>query len=156
MDAIILLNWEKHWTISSQHYEENMTWNRRRGSALIDTEKGILLVCQKNGVYMLPGGGASHAESRRSAAIRELEEETGLKAETVEYLFSINSRRKKAHGGGLLRDNHKVFSITSNGKPIPRHEIKKIAYFKPGSSILIDDITKEIIEKYYEMTKLKN
>jgi 8-oxo-dGTP diphosphatase len=53
-------------------------WHRRRGTAIVETKKGILVVSGHGKVFMLPGGAANHKESRLQAAIRELQEETGL------------------------------------------------------------------------------
>ena len=60
---------------------------RRRGVAIVPTKKGILVVSDKKGVYMLPGGGARKKESRKEAAIRELNEETGLDVKEIYHLF---------------------------------------------------------------------
>ncbi len=50
---------------------------RRRGTAIVETNKGILLTSGKGRVFILPGGGARRSESRLRAALRDLEEETG-------------------------------------------------------------------------------
>ena len=51
---------------------------RRRGTAIIETERGIILTAGHRGSFILPGGGAERGESRFVAAIRELKEETGI------------------------------------------------------------------------------
>lgn len=58
---------------------------RRRGTAIVETPKGILVVASSNGVYLLPGGGANDGESRTDADIRELKEETGLIATNTKF-----------------------------------------------------------------------
>ena len=52
---------------------------RRRGTAIVDTPKGIVVVSVGGRTYYLPGGGARRGESRESAAIRELREETAYR-----------------------------------------------------------------------------
>jgi hypothetical protein len=37
--------------------------------------------------------------------------------------------------------------------PSPRHEVKYIAYYKPGSGVMISGVTREIIERYYAYKK---
>lgn len=111
----------------------------RRGTAIVDTNKGILVTSGRKKTFLLPGGVARKSESRKRAAIRELEEETGLKAYSCKYLFRHR---------GFAR--HKVFLIKAKGHARPRHEIKHIAYWKPGSHLHLSNSTKEIIERYLE------
>jgi len=110
-------------------------YDRRRGTALIFKPEGILVVCQGNSEFLLPGGGAKQNESRIEAAIRELREETGLIAYDVRYLFAFH------------RSN--IFLIKATGEPKPCHEISKIGYYREGSSIPISFNTKLIIERFW-------
>ena len=111
-------------------------YNRRRGTALIETRRGVMVVSHGRG-YLLPGGGARRNELQIECAIRELREETGLYPVEVKYLF----RFMKA----------KVFFMKVRGTPKPRNEIKRIAYYKPGSSTRVSLNTKKIIDRYYAM-----
>ncbi len=99
-------------------------------------------------VVELTGG-----ESRIRAAMRELREETGLKSYHATYLFRYIGRVHKSHGHGFFRDHHTVCLIKAHGTPSPRHEIKYVAYYKPGREIHISGVTREIIEKYYTYKK---
>ncbi len=84
------------------------------------------------------------------ATIRELREETGLIAYDATYLFSyVGSKQKTFSGRHYLRDDHKAFLIKAKGKARPRHEVKHIAYYKPGTDVRISPATKSIIDKYY-------
>jgi 8-oxo-dGTP diphosphatase len=126
---------------------------RRRGTALVETEKGILVTAGRGGVFLLPGGGANRGESRTKAAMRELREETGLKPYYAKYLFRHRGRVSKSHGHGYFQDHHTVCLIKAHGTPSPRHEIKYVAFYKPGSGVRISGVTREIIEKYYSYKK---
>jgi 8-oxo-dGTP diphosphatase len=126
-----------------------MIKKRRRGTAIVDTEKGILVTAGRGKVFILPGGGAGKHETRTEAAIRELRDETGLKAYYVKYLFRHLGRVHKSHGHGYFQDHHTVCLVKARGKARPRHEVKYIAYYKPGSGVRISGVTREIIEKYY-------
>lgn len=122
---------------------------RRRGTALVEMPQGILVVAGRKDVYSLPGGGCGKKEKREHAALRELEEETGLKGRSPKYLFSETSSPHKSHGGGYFQDNHKVFLIKADGSPRPRKEIKKVAFYKSGSSIRLGRTSRKIINRYY-------
>lgn len=111
---------------------------RRRGTAIVETSKGILLTSM-GGTYLLPGGGANKGESRFRAAIRELEEETGLMANEAKIIF-----RHESHS-----HEHTVVLIKAKGTPKPKHEVKRIDYYLPGKSLKVSTGTKDIIKKYY-------
>jgi len=133
-----------------------MTFRRRHGVAIVDTPRGILVVAGKRKIFILPGGAAKKGESRRSAAIRELREETGLKAYSCKFLFYHKGSRHRSYKGGYFRNYSKVFLIKAKGRARPRHEIKHIAYYNPTSNIRISHNTKLIIEKYLRMKKEKS
>lgn len=122
--------------------------NRRRGTAIVETREGIIIVAGKKAEYfLLPGGGAEPYESRKQAAIRELSEETGLKADSATYLFTHVGATYQYHDQ-LIKNCHKVFLIKANGTPEPRNEIKHIKYYNPGDQTKLSQSTTEILEKY--------
>ena len=114
-----------------------MVHKRRRGTAIVDTPEGILVVSENNRTYSLPGGGARRGETRESAAIRELKEETNLIVTYCSFKFPYES-------GYHL---HKVFSMNCTGTAKPRHEIKFLSYYN-NSNVNISETTKKIIEIY--------
>lgn len=126
---------------------------RRRGTAIVETEKGILVAAGSNGVFLLPGGGANRHETRTQAAMRELREETGLQAYYAKYLFHHAGRVHKSYGHGYFRDHHTVCLVKASGIPRPHREIKYVEYYRPGSGVRISGVTKEIIERYYDYKK---
>jgi len=91
----------------------------RRGTAIVETEQGILVNAMARDSFLLPGGGANFRESRLSAAVRELYEETGLKAFHAMFLFSFQSKK----------NDHKVFWVQAIGVPRPMSEIERIGYY---------------------------
>ena len=126
---------------------------RRRGAALVKTKKGILVVAWASKEFMLPGGGARFFETRKRAAIRELEEETGLKAKNAKYIFTYLGPEYKNEKGRLQRNNAKVFLIEAEGKPKPSNEVKHIAYWKPGSKLKLMKGAKIALGMYYKNFK---
>jgi 8-oxo-dGTP diphosphatase len=114
-----------------------MVVKRRRGTAIVETPQGILVVSHNNRTFYLPGGGAEPGESRQDAAIRELYEETNLKTLNCSFLFIYEA----------LSNSHKVFLIQSTGNAKPSSEIRFIDYFN-GSNLRVSDTTWDIIEKY--------
>lgn len=128
---------------------------RRKGIAIVDTPKGIVLVAQKSKIFMFPGGGAERWETRKKAAIRELYEETGLKTKRIKYLFSYIGGIWKPRSGKAARNHIKVFLIDAIGVPKPRSEILYIGFWKPKSKMKLTKTTTGIIEKYLKI-KSKN
>ncbi len=117
---------------------------RRRGTAIVDTPKGILIASHHK-TWLLPGGGANRGESRERAAIRELREETGLRATSCKYLFEYD----EPDDGRRIRNLHKVFLIEAEGKPRPNHrDVHHLAFWKSGSDIVLSPTTKTIVERY--------
>ena len=117
---------------------------RRRGTAIVDTRDGILVVSHDNRTFYLPGGGAEEGETRRSAAIRELREETGLAATRCRFLFEYPD----------FNNDHKVFLMETVGKAEPRNEIEFVDFFD-GSNLKVSSTTWEIIELYRLNNKCK-
>lgn len=115
-----------------------MTTKRRRGTAIVESSKGILLTAMSSGVFLLPGGGANKGETRFKAAIRELEEETGLLAYSAQIIFNFETR---SHF-------HTVVLIKAKGNPKPKNEVKYIDYYQEGKNIKMSTGTKKIIEEY--------
>jgi len=126
---------------------------RRRGAAIIETPKGVLLCARKDSDFMIPGGGANFLETRKRAAIREVFEELGLKTKSAKYIFSYEGPVHKNKHGKIQQNFAKVFLLETIGKPKPAQEISKIAYWKPGSKLKLMTGAKTALEKYIEWKK---
>lgn len=124
----------------------NMTHKRKRATAIVEMDTGILLVSHsRNGTptYMLPGGGVKKRERSASAVKRELYEETGLHSSEINFLFDLETKHHL----------HRVFFIKTYGHLRKRHETTHIRFYNIS--------TKEryklawhvgpIIKKYYEI-----
>jgi 8-oxo-dGTP pyrophosphatase MutT (NUDIX family) len=114
---------------------------KRRGTIILENENGILLArTGSDNLLMLPGGHAEHNEPRIIAAIRELHEETKLRAFDVKFLFDFESKNYF----------HKVFLIKAHGEPIPSREISSVDYYHPEKTNIYNSSI-EIIQKYLAM-----
>jgi len=129
--------------------------HRQRGTAIVETKKGILVVSGHGRIFTLPGGAANHKESRFQAAIRELQEETRLVAKCAFVLFRHVGKVHRSYSGRYFRDYHTVVYIEADGIPHPKHEIKYVAYYTPRAGAEISNTTREIIERYYEYKKVE-
>jgi 8-oxo-dGTP diphosphatase len=125
---------------------------RRRGTAIVETGKGILLTAGRHGVFILPGGGAKRGESRFVAALRELTEETGLLPYSAEIIFKyLGKIRPTMSGKHKFQDHHTVCVVKASGKPKPGGgDAKRISYYYSGCDIQISTTTQEIINRYFE------
>jgi len=130
-----------------------MTRIRKKGVAIVESEKGILVVAGRRKVFALLGGGADRGESRKKAAMRELREETGLWTKKTKYLFSYKGYQWHDNKGRRVVNHAKVFLIKASGRLRPRHEIKSVAHWKPGSKVNISKRTERLIRKYLKMKK---
>ena len=122
-------------------------YTRRRGTAIVESPDGILVVRERDDRFSLPGGGANEHESREEAAIRELREETGLETLESEFLFEHLGEARRSHHGGFYRDDHKVFLLRTEGEAHPRKEVTQIAYFD-GSDLGLEPTAKDILRRY--------
>lgn len=70
---------------------------RQRATVIVHIDGKILLVENRGGLLLLPGGGINPEESRLQAAARELSEETSLVADSLQFLFSHESQTNCHH-----------------------------------------------------------
>ena len=77
--------------------------------------------------WALPGGFVDYGEAVEKAAIREAEEEIGLKVELIEQLlvYSDPSRDPRQHTISI------VFLATATGEPLAGDDAKGVGIFEP-------------------------
>ncbi len=138
-DELRILEWQKSASIVP---EKQMI--RRRGTAIVDTDKGILLMSNSSRLYLLPGGGAKKGEDRMDAVIRELKNEIGLEPKSCRYLFSFDEPEDKK-----LRNLHKVYLVEIEGDIATQtNQRKHVEYWHEGSKLKLSNAASLIIDRY--------
>lgn len=133
--------------------------DRKRATAIVNTDRGVLLVEEKNsGKLNLPGGGVETWTENlmpEKAVRRELFEETGIRADNAKRLFEwTDPEQKRSNEGGLYRNQHLVYEIDYNGAPqsleLQKKEIRGIEYWDPETAIPdnVNPATREILRQW--------
>ena len=114
---------------------------RQRATVIVEIDGKILLVENRGGLLLLPGGGINPQESRAQAAARELAEETRLLADSTQFLFSHES----------MTNCHHVFWARANGTPLAGDDAMLLHFFAQGDDLLgerMSAATRQIIERF--------
>ncbi|MGY2892673.1 NUDIX hydrolase N-terminal domain-containing protein [Deinococcus sp. UYEF24] len=100
--------------------------------AVVMREGRVLLIRRRDsGLWALPGGLVDVGDTLAGAAVRELQEETGLLGRAERYLGYFDSRRV----GSRLRFQmfHHSFLVEAQGEPGPSNETFEAAFFAPDA-----------------------
>ena len=112
-----------------------------RATAIIKRDDKFLLVLEKNDVWLLPGGKVERNELPICAAAREVFEETGMLANSIEYLFEHTS----------YTTQHVVFQVNVpvQAHPVLCREVKDAKWVDKTtlSKMKTSPATRAIIEK---------
>ncbi len=93
---------------------------RQRATAIVVRDGKCLLVRDRGGrTFALPGGGIESGEEPVSAMARELHEETGLEAVSIDRLFMF---------GGIFEDHH-VFRVEASGEARATGEVEGLTWW---------------------------
>lgn len=114
---------------------------RQRATVIVEIDSRILLVENRGGLLLLPGGGINPAESHLQAAARELAEETRLIAESMLFLFSHESPT----------NCHSVFWAAASGLPFAGDDATALHLFEPQDLALTSRMSRasrQIIDRF--------
>ena len=101
---------------------------------------GKFLVMKRNGVWDLPKGKLDDDETTEEAALREVEEETGLSGlEIVKPILSTFHTYQITSDMNLKKTKWFEMKYTGNGEPVPQKEenISEIVWVEPGKTDFI-------------------
>ena len=129
-----------------------MLFTRIRSGAFVVKNKKVLLFQRSLGYWYFLGGQVEKGETPEKGAIREVEEETGIKVKLTKLLYVRELRRRgdrtleliylaKAVGGKLrlCNDPEEKYQMTKL-EYIPINSINKALFLTPA---LIDEIEKD-------------
>jgi len=114
---------------------------RSRATVIVEFTDGILLVGDKSGYVLLPGGGVDQGELPIAAAARELYEETGLLATSLQYLFNHVSQA----------NHHHVFLARAEGIPAAADDAECLIYLAGNAAdtpLELSHATRAILVRY--------
>lgn len=107
---------------------------QKAAGGLVSNAKGEILFIFRNGKWDLPKGGVDKGESNPAAALREVEEETGVGELTLGDKLAKTYHIFKRNGRYRLKVTHWYHMTTTyDGPMIPQQEegIEKVAWLKP-------------------------
>lgn len=113
-----------------------------RATVICEKDRQILLVRKPKSKWALPGGRAETGEAIAGAAIRELQEETGLNVDQVLYIFEVE----------VGNTRHHVFeaSVLDGETATPQNEISECIWHSLSTISDLDtsDATKLIVRSF--------
>ena len=145
---------------------------RPRGTAIIETEKGIVLHPGERGEgYILPGGEIEtravralrgeigRGETPLAGTAREIFEELGIKGLEGKRLFKLRGKGISLYtrpGGRQKWYSKNIYEVFEFGKfegkiRKQQKEIKDIVYYKPGMDIRLSEDTRKILNRYFRI-----
>ena len=110
---------------------------RERATVVVSRAGRVLLVRDVDPKFSMPGGGIEPGESPADAAVRELFEETGLRATRTEGLFVFET--------GIHR--HHVFLVEAEGDVKMGHEISEFRWWDAKADMPVYGHVAVILER---------
>jgi len=114
----------------------------RRATAIVEMPDGVLVTAPLGGRFALPGGRAERGELRSQALLRHIRDETGLRVNSMLYLFDHIT----AHNA------HKVYLCIGQGTARPQGEMARMALVaSPDTEQDLHIETRAILRRYAKL-----
>jgi 8-oxo-dGTP diphosphatase len=115
---------------------------RAAGGVVVRDGRVLLVHRPKHDDWAFPKGKLEDGESWEAAALREVEEETGLVCELGEYLGSTHYAVRE--GTKEVR----YFAMTASGEARPQNEIDDVRWLAPAAAaeVLSYDFDRQLLE----------
>ncbi len=124
--------WDKDLEKLKKAFFKNFTAVTAAGG-LVENEKGEVLLIFRRGKWDLPKGKLDKGESIEQCAVREVEEETGLKNIELKKKLTMTYHTYDEFGKHILKDSH-WYKMKVNGKqtivPQTEEDISEIRWVK--------------------------
>jgi len=106
-------------------------------NAIVFNDQGEVLLAKRtdNGLWCIPGGHVDLGETLAEACVRELFEETGLKAEVVKFVGVYSDKKNSLHiAQGIEWHTIRISFLCRvlSGAIRPSAETSEIRYFNPA------------------------
>ena len=106
--------------------------------AIVVGSKGVLLARRDKdpgqGLWSIPGGGVELGETQEASVIREVEEETGVKCEIIDFVSTADIITRDSSGKvefHFLLNHYLARALTENTKP--ETEDGEVGWFHPDN-----------------------
>lgn len=116
--------------------------------AIVVGSQGVLLARRDKdpakGLWSIPGGGVELGETQEASVVREVEEETGVKCEVVDFVSTADLITRDSSGGiefHFLLNHFLARALTESTRP--ETEDGEVGWFHPDN--LPDDIANQRI-----------
>jgi 8-oxo-dGTP pyrophosphatase MutT (NUDIX family) len=120
------------------------------GGGLVENEKGEVLLMFRRGKWDLPKGKLDPGESLANCAIREVEEETGIRVQELQKFLLITKHNYHDRGAELIKETHWwLMKANSRQALIPQtaEDITELKWFAPSElSVVLQNTYPGIIE----------
>jgi len=128
----------------------------KAGGGVVENEKGEILTMFRMGSWDLPKGKIDKGETKKAAAIREVQEETGLDEVNLEdFLLETNHTYKNRKGKRVIKRTYwyKMTTSESEIRPEIEEDIELVEWMKPNEFLTKKPMYRnivEVVEKYLE------